>query len=120
MSKIGKIGSYYKNRLKFLHGTANQGHYGHCVRIAKYLVACLRMYDPHSGQKNRLKQPFGNPKTSSRMQKWRATRRLLLNSYSSKSLFHHPRSNPISDHSTTISRSSSGTIYIYHSFAFHN
>ncbi|KAL4644312.1 hypothetical protein ACB092_02G156200 [Castanea dentata] len=42
------------------------------------------------------------------MQKWRATRRLLLNSYSSKSLFHHPRSNPISDHSTTISRSSSG------------
>ncbi|KAK7832015.1 d-2-hydroxyglutarate dehydrogenase [Quercus suber] len=42
------------------------------------------------------------------MQKWRATRRLLLNSYSSKSRFDHPRSNPISDHSTTISRSSSG------------
>lgn len=47
------------------------------------------------------------------MQKWRATRRLFLNSYSSKSLFHHPRSNLISDHSTTISRSSSGTIYIH-------
>ena len=47
------------------------------------------------------------------MQKWRVTRRLLLNSYSSKSRFDHPRSNPISDHSTTISRSSSGTVYIY-------
>ena len=66
----------------------------------------------NSSGREKLQQLFGNQKQS-RMQKWRATRRLLLNSYSSKSRFDHPRSNPISDHSSTISRSSSGTVYIY-------
>ena len=35
LSALEKVGSYDENRQKFLHKIAHQGHYGHCVRIAK-------------------------------------------------------------------------------------